>query len=95
MFYNIHSNMFGHDRITLVRYKTEDFSGLIRQIEGKWNQLAEAVPFSYSFYDEDVENQYKQEQRLAALFLIFTGLSIAIAIMGLVGLVSYSAEQRV
>ncbi|HEX6223377.1 MAG TPA: ABC transporter permease [Chryseolinea sp.] len=94
MFYNIHSNMFGQDRITLVRYKTEDFSGLIRQIEGKWNQLAEAVPFSYSFYDEDVESQYKQEQRLAALFLIFTGLSIVIAIMGLVGLVSYSAEQR-
>ena len=40
MFYNIHSNMFGHDRITLVRYKTEDFSRLIRKIEVKWNQLA-------------------------------------------------------
>jgi putative ABC transport system permease protein len=28
------------------------------------------------------------------MFFIFTGLSIAIAILGLIGLVSYSAEQR-
>jgi putative ABC transport system permease protein len=94
MFYNIQSNMFGMDRITLIRYKTQDLGRLVNQLERKWNQLAEAVPFSYSFYHDDVARQYLQEQRLAALFLIFTGLSISIAIMGLVGLVSYSAEQR-
>jgi putative ABC transport system permease protein len=94
MFYNIHSKMWGDERIALIRYKTQNLAGLINQIERKWNQRSEAVPLSYSFYDEDVEKQYKQEQRLAALFLIFTGLSISIAIMGLVGLVSYSAEQR-
>jgi putative ABC transport system permease protein len=94
MFYNIDSKIFGNDRIALIRYKTQNLRGLISQIERKWNQMAEAVPLSYSFYDEDVEKQYKQEQRLAALFLIFTGLSISIAILGLVGLASYSAEQR-
>jgi putative ABC transport system permease protein len=94
MFYNIHSNIFGDDRIALIRYKTQNLPGLVNQIERKWNQLSDAVPLSYSFYDEDVEKQYKQEQRLAAAFLIFTGLSISIAILGLVGLVSYSAEQR-
>jgi putative ABC transport system permease protein len=31
---------------------------------------------------------------MASLFSIFTGLSITIAVIGLVGLVSYSAEQR-
>ena len=94
MFYNIHSKMWGDDRIALIRYKTQNLPGLVNQIERKWNQMADAVPLSYSFYDEDVEKQYKQEQRLAAAFLIFTGLSISIAILGLVGLVSYSAEQR-
>ena len=86
--------MCGDKRIALIRYKTQNLPGLVNQIERKWNQMAQAVPLSYSFYDEDVEKQYQQEQRLAALFLIFTGLSITIAIMGLVGLVSYSAEQR-
>jgi putative ABC transport system permease protein len=94
MFYHTESNMFGSNRVALIRYKTEDLPKLVSEIKKQWNKLAEAVPLSYSFYDEDVANQYKQEQRIAGLFLIFTGLSISIAIMGLVGLVSYSAEQR-
>ena len=49
---------------------------------------------SYLFYADGIAQQYQPEQRLGSLFLIFTGLSITIAIMGLVGLVSYSAEQR-
>jgi putative ABC transport system permease protein len=94
MFYHMESNMFGSDRVALIRYKTGDLPKLVSQIETQWNKLAEEVPLSYSFYDQDVAKQYEQEQRIAALFLIFTGLSISIALMGLVGLVSYSAEQR-
>src|SRR5690606_6809726 len=41
-----------------------------------------------------LQQNYKQEERLSSLFMIFTSLSITIAILGLVGLVSYSAEQR-
>ena len=64
------------------------------KLESEWNKLVEATPFSLSFYDEEVRMQYQQEQRMASLFSIFTGLSITIAVIGLVGLVSYSAEQR-
>lgn len=94
MFFNYNSNAFGDHRIVLVRYGTQDVQGLIRKIEAQWNKLAEAVPFSTSFYDEDVKMQYQQEARMASLFSVFTGLSITIAVIGLVGLVSYSAEQR-
>ena len=38
--------------------------------------------------------QYQQEQTMGGLFSIFTGLSITIAVTGLIGLVAYSAEQR-
>ena len=94
MFFNYNSNVFGDVKIVLIRYNTRDIKVLMGKLESEWNKLVEATPFSLSFYDEEVRMQYQQEQRMASLFSIFTGLSITIAVIGLVGLVSYSAEQR-
>jgi putative ABC transport system permease protein len=94
IFFNINSNFFEEGRIALVRYKTNDPATLINKIENRWKQLAESTPLSYMFYVDGIRMQYQPEQRLGSLFFVFTGLSITIAIMGLVGLVSYSAEQR-
>ena len=94
MFFNYNQNTFRTDRIVLLRYNTADIGGLIRKIEGTWNKLVEATPFTTTFYDEQVKMQYQQELRIASLFSVFSTLSITIAVIGLVGLVSYSAEQR-
>jgi len=94
MFFHITSNLYGPERIAVIRYQTTDVPALVNRIERRWQELAESVPLSYSFYDESLQQNYKQEERLSSLFMIFTSLSITIAILGLVGLVSYSAEQR-
>ncbi len=94
IFLNINSEMYRDDRIMLVRYKAQELSSVLNEVETRWKQLAESIPLSYTFYDEALKKQYSFEERLGALFFIFTALSITIAVMGLVGLVSYSAEQR-
>jgi putative ABC transport system permease protein len=94
MFFNHKSKAFGDMKVVLIRYNTQNIQTLTAKLENGWNKLVEATPFSFSFYDEEVKMQYDQEQRMASLFSIFTGLSITIAVIGLVGLVSYSAEQR-
>jgi putative ABC transport system permease protein len=94
VFFNMRSNIYQEDEIALIRYRTENVQALISKIQAKWDQRANDLPMSYMFYADGVAQQYQPEQRLGSLFLIFTGLSITIAIMGLVGLVSYSAEQR-
>jgi putative ABC transport system permease protein len=94
IFLNIKSKIYRDDRIVLVRYKAQELAPLLNKIENRWKQLSESLELTYSFYDESLEKQYQPEQRLGALFFIFTALSITIAVMGLVGLVSYSAEQR-
>ena len=94
IFLNINSKIFRDDRIVLVRYKGQELPPLLNKIEARWKQLSESLELSYSFYDEALQRQYQPEQRLGALFIIFTALSITIAVMGLVGLVSYSAEQK-
>ena len=56
--------------------------------------MAPGQPFQYSFLDEDFGRMYRTEQRLSSIFLIFAGLAIVIACLGLFALTSFTAEQR-
>jgi putative ABC transport system permease protein len=49
----------------------------------------------YHFLDQNFANQYQTEQKQGNLLLIFTILAISIACLGLFGLVTFTAEQRV
>jgi len=95
LFFNsIESSMWGDMRVVVVKYKTDDMPGLIQAIEKKWNSTIDQTPMDFSFLDDDLARAYKEDQRLGDLFAIFASLSIIIAMIGLVGLVSYSAEVR-
>ncbi len=78
-----------------VRINTSDISGLLEQIKTKWTMMAPSQPFSYFFLDEEFNNQYKADQRTGTISMIFSILAILIACLGLFGLVTYAAEQRV
>jgi len=93
LFFNTNSEFWGLNRVVLIRYNTTEFNALVDKIQNRWGQLVQ-LPFAYSLYDQEVKMQYKQEQTMGGLFSIFTGLSITIAVTGLIGLVAYSAEQR-
>lgn len=51
-------------------------------------------PFEYYFLDDVFDSQYKAEDRLAKIFGAFTGFAILIAVMGLLGLATFTAMQR-
>jgi len=50
--------------------------------------------FEAHFLDETIAAQYAEEQRTQGLFQLFTGLSIAINILGLIGLLSFLIESK-
>ena len=77
-----------------IRFKSANIASLISAIESKWRTLAPNQPFSYSFMDEDFNNIYKSEQRVGKIAMSFSALAILIACLGLLGLVTYAAEQR-
>ncbi len=56
--------------------------------------MSPGLPFSYQFLDESFDNMYKVEQRTGKLGLTFAIIAILIASLGLFGLVTYMAEQR-
>src|SRR6185295_5670497 len=51
--------------------------------------------FSYTFLDADFNKMYDAELRTGTLFITFAVFAIFIACLGLFGLVTYAAEQRI
>lgn len=49
----------------------------------------------FHFLDQNFANQYQSEQKQGRLLMVFTILAICIACLGLFGLVTFTAEQRV
>jgi putative ABC transport system permease protein len=76
------------------RFKHNRTAEAIQAIEAVWNKLAAGQPFQYSFLDEDFENTFRAEQQLGRIFVIFAGLAIFIACLGLFALTAFTAEQR-
>ncbi len=77
-----------------VKVNTNNLPALMNRIENQWKASAPNQHFEYSFMDEDFNALYSSEQRMGKLFIIFTGLAIIIACLGLFGLAAYAAEQR-
>jgi putative ABC transport system permease protein len=79
---------------TSVRIGHDNIPKTLARIEETWRTLTGGQPFEYSFLDEDFDNLYRSEQRMGRIFSIFAALAIFIACLGLVGLISFTAEQR-
>ncbi len=62
------------------------------QIFKKYNP---GVPFEYIFINEEYEQKFDNEKRTAALATLFAALTIFISCLGLFGLATYMAENRV
>jgi putative ABC transport system permease protein len=62
--------------------------------EKMWKQFAPSNPFSYQFLDEAFSEIYQSEQRVGQIALLFAVLAIVIASLGLFGLATFMAEQR-
>jgi len=77
-----------------IRVLPGDFPTTIRRIEDIWDNLIKDRPFSYFFFDEDYNSLYREEQRTSRIFTYATILAIAISILGIIGLLALTAEQR-
>jgi putative ABC transport system permease protein len=81
-------------RYLSLKVKSENLSGTIQEIGQIWGQLAPHRPFLYSFLNDDFNRQYHSDFIFRKLFTTFSCLAIFIACLGLLGLATYTAEQR-
>ncbi|HWK07684.1 MAG TPA: ABC transporter permease [Puia sp.] len=85
----------GWGRQLLVKMSGQHLTRTIAGLEAKWKVLVPYMPFEYRFLDEDYNKLYSAERRLGRVMNIFSLIAIVLAGLGLFGLSSYAARQRV
>jgi putative ABC transport system permease protein len=78
-----------------VALKGDNIPATLSHLNATWNKLAPQRPFMYHFLDQSFGEQYQADQQFGNLFTFFSCLSIFIACLGLFGLSSFMAQQRV
>lgn len=79
----------------IVHVKSASMNSALQSIQNTWHNLNPTEPFDYSFLDKDFQKNYDAENRLAAIVSDFTIIAILISCLGLFGLATFSAEQRI
>jgi len=67
----------------------------LNKIEPIFRKLNPSAPFEYSFVDDDYARKFAAEQRIGTLSTIFAMLAVFVSCLGIFGLASFVAEQRV
>ncbi len=80
----------------LLRIKPQvSANAAIEKIEPIFKQFNPDQPFQYNFVDELYARKFGDEQRIGQLAAFFAGLAIFISCLGLFGMASFMAEQRI
>ena len=77
-----------------IAISTENIPRTIEFIKKTWTEIFPEEYFNYEFLDDHLQDLYEAEQRQLVLFRIFSGISIFIGCLGLLGLVSFMANQK-
>jgi putative ABC transport system permease protein len=79
----------------IVHIKSNDMAAALKAVQNTWHSLNASEPFDYSFLDKDFQENYDAENKLSAIVGDFTIIAILISCLGLFGLATFSAEQRI
>ncbi len=80
--------------LLMVKIDGANVAASISAIKTVWNRVVPHRPFDVRFLDDDIDALYRSEQRMGALFTLATGMAMAVACLGLLGLVAFAAEAR-
>jgi putative ABC transport system permease protein len=78
-----------------VRINTKDVTGTIRYIGETWESVNSALPFDYTFLDDEYNSLYASELTAGRTAMVFCILTIVVCCLGLYGLSAFVIERRV
>ena len=81
-------------KFVTVKYDPNRLDGTLAHIESTWKNFAGEQAMEYVHFDEMYGELYRSEKQSADIVLLFAGLAIFIATLGLLGLASFNAEKR-
>ena len=78
-----------------VKMTGQNIERSLQYLEGVVSELNPNYPFDYSFVDQAYEQLYQSETTVGVLTNYFSAIAILISLLGLFGLSSFAAEQRI
>jgi putative ABC transport system permease protein len=78
-----------------IKLETKNMTATLQAVKTIWEQTFPNFVYEYQFLDDKVESFYKQEHQLAQLYKIFAAIAILLSCLGLYGLASFMAVQRI
>ncbi len=82
-------------RVLSLRLQEGDYTSTLASLESRWKEIASNHPFSFTFLDDRLQQNYQQEQAVSSIFDYFAVISILIASLGLFALLSFSIQNRI
>ena len=82
-------------RQTSVKLSTTNMASAMQSIKKIWERTLPDSVYEYRFLDDKIASFYKQENQLAQLYKIFAAIAIFLSCLGLYGLASFMAVQRI
>jgi putative ABC transport system permease protein len=77
-----------------IKVPSQDIPGALAVIKRIWEKYSMVYPFVYSFLDERIDRLYRAQQKLGQSITYFSAILIFVACLGLIGLASYTTEQK-
>ena len=84
----------GYARMAL-RFNTQDVKSMLTSLDELYKEVFPERDFNPNFLDETIASFYEEEQKASTLFQIAAGIAIFIGCIGMIGLISYMASQKV
>ena len=92
MFYPRFNNQRVHVRMS--PQDPESLRSTIAFVNEQWQAVFPNTPFDFDFLDASFMDLYERDQVRARIFTLFSVLMILVACLGLLGLASFTAEQK-
>ena len=81
-------------RRLLVKFNTDDLSGSVSFIKGIWNEFAKDKPLEYTILNDSINELYSDDNRFGKTLMLFSGLTLFIALLGIFGMSMINAEKK-
>ncbi len=85
----------GTAKLLYLKLGTQNIPETLAFIEKTWREFLPQIPFTYHFLNDDLTRvRYENEIRTGNALAVFSGLTVFVACLGLLGLISFRAEQK-
>jgi len=90
----IHFMRGNYEGVIVIKLGEGNVAATVDFVQRTWEEFNSGYPFEYTWLDDEFGKLFETERKTTSILLIFSILSIFISCLGLLGLISYSTNQR-